>query len=66
MTLAESLRILAIMAAPVLPRASATILEQLNVAGQPLLVNAKWGGLQDKHQLGQPAPVFPRIEAAPQ
>jgi methionyl-tRNA synthetase len=62
-TLAESLRILAILAAPVLPRASAAILGQLNVPGAPLLAAAKWGGLQDQHQLSQPVPVFPRIEA---
>jgi methionyl-tRNA synthetase len=63
-TLAESLRILAILAAPVLPKASAAILSQLNVPGAPLLAGARWGGLQDKHQLSQPVPVFPRIEAA--
>jgi len=63
-TLAESLRILAILAAPVLPKASAAILSQLNVTEPALLANAKWGGLRDKHQLGQPVPVFPRIEAA--
>jgi methionyl-tRNA synthetase len=63
-TLAESLRILAILAAPVLPNASAAILTQLNVPGAPLLSNAKWGLLPDKHQLSQPVPVFPRIETA--
>jgi len=63
-TLAESLRILAILAAPVLPKASAAISAQLNVPGEPLLANAKWGGLPDGHQLGQPVPVFPRIETA--
>jgi methionyl-tRNA synthetase len=61
-TLAEGLRILGIVVAPVLPQASAAILGQLNVSGTPLLANARWGGLQDKHRLGQPAPVFPRIE----
>jgi methionyl-tRNA synthetase len=61
-TLAESLRVLAILAAPVMPKASAAILAQLNVPGEPLLADAKWGGLQDKHQLGTPVPVFPRIE----
>jgi len=64
-TLAEALRILAILAAPVLPAASAAILGQLNVPGAPLLAHAKWGALPDQHQLGQPAPVFPRIETAP-
>jgi methionyl-tRNA synthetase len=61
--LAEGLRILAILVAPVLPKASGAILGQLNVAGEPLLENAKWGGLRDKHPLGAPVPVFPRIEA---
>lgn len=61
--LAESLRIQAILAAPVLPKASAAILSQLNVAGDPHLANAQWGGLEDKHKLSQPTPVFPRIEA---
>jgi methionyl-tRNA synthetase len=63
-TLAESLRILAILAAPVLPKASAAILGQLNVSGVALLADAKWGGLPDGHQLSQPVPVFPRIENA--
>jgi methionyl-tRNA synthetase len=61
--LAESLRILAILAAPVLPKASDAILGQLNISAAPLLTDAKWGGLSDKHQLGQAVPVFPRIEA---
>jgi len=61
--LAESLRILAILAAPVMPNASAAILGQLNVPGTPLLAAAQWGGLQDQHQLSQPVPVFPRIES---
>jgi methionyl-tRNA synthetase len=62
--LAESLRILGILAAPVLPKASAAILGQLNIPGTPLLADAKWGGLKEGHQLGQPIPIFPRIEAA--
>jgi methionyl-tRNA synthetase len=63
-SLAESLRILAILVAPVLPKASASMLEQLNVTGPPLLANAKWGGLGEKHQLNKPSPLFPRIETA--
>jgi methionyl-tRNA synthetase len=65
-TLAESLRILAILATPVLPEASSTILAQLNVPGEPLLANARWGVLEDKHRLSQPVPVFPRIETTPE
>jgi len=64
--LAEALRIIAILSAPVLPNASAAILAQLNVPGTALLADAKWGGLKDKHQLSPPVPVFPRIEAAPE
>ena len=62
-TLAESLRILAILASPVLPKAAAAILAQLNIPGDLQLSQAKWGGIQDKHQLGTPVPVFPRIES---
>ena len=61
-TLAESLRILAILVAPVLPKASAEILAQLNVPASPLLADARWGVLETDHQLSQPVPVFPRIE----
>jgi methionyl-tRNA synthetase len=63
-TLAESIRIIAILMAPVLPRAAAEIFAQLNVSGEPKLADAKWGGLADHHQLGQPTPLFPRLEKA--
>ena len=53
-----------ILAAPVLPKSSTASSAQLNVPGEPQLSNAKWGGLPDQHQLGQPVPVFPRIETA--
>ena len=60
--LAESLRIIAILIAPVLPKAAAGILAQLGVATAPRLQDAKWGGLEDGHQLGAPTPLFPRLE----
>jgi methionyl-tRNA synthetase len=63
-TLAEGLRILAILVAPVLPKASTAISGQLNVSGKPLLADAAWGGLKSGHQLAKPVPVFPRIESA--
>lgn len=63
-TLAESIRIIAILIAPVLPRAAAEIFTQLNVSGEPKLADAKWGGLADHHHLGQPTPLFPRLEKA--
>jgi methionyl-tRNA synthetase len=111
-TLAESLRIIAILLSPVLPKAAHGIFDQLNwkmdlslggtrsgaspsdgtaeaklgevgrgsPALQPPLFpsassagahpsedrfrlsDATWGGLPDGHQLGQPTPLFPRIE----
>jgi len=61
--LAESLRIIAILIAPVLPKAAEGILSQLQVSGEPRLKDAVWGGLQDGHQLGSPTPLFPRLES---
>jgi methionyl-tRNA synthetase len=61
-TLTESLRIIAILISPVLPRAAAEIFAQLGVSAEPRLADAKWGGLADGHQLGNPTPLFPRIE----
>jgi len=70
-TLAESLRIIAILISPVLPRAAHGIFDQLNwkmdEQGQETrfrLADATWGGLPDGHTLGQPTPLFPRIETS--
>jgi methionyl-tRNA synthetase len=67
--LAESLRIIAILISPVLPRAAHGIFDQLrwklDKAGHESrfrLADAQWGGLPDGHTLGQPTPLFPRIE----
>jgi methionyl-tRNA synthetase len=69
-SLAESLRIIAILISPVLPRAAHGIFDQLqwklDAAGHESrfrLADATWGGLPDGHTLGQPTPLFPRIEA---
>ncbi len=68
-TLAESLRIIAILISPVLPKAAQGIFDQLNwkldEQGQETrfrFADAHWGGLPDGHLLGQPTPIFPRIE----
>jgi methionyl-tRNA synthetase len=61
-TLAESLRIIAILISPVLPKAAAGIFAQLNWTGPMTLDAAQWGGLPDGHVLGKPVPLFPRIE----
>jgi methionyl-tRNA synthetase len=69
-TLAESLRIIAILISPVLPKAAHGIFDQLqwklDEAGSDLrfkLADATWGGLPDGHVVGKPVPLFPRIEA---
>jgi methionyl-tRNA synthetase len=60
--LADSLRILAILISPVLPRAAAGIFEQLGWKKPFLLADAAWGGLPDGHVLGVGVPLFPRLE----
>ena len=71
-TLAESLRIIAILISPVLPKAAHGIFDQLawKLADSGRderfsLADAQWGGLPDGHVLGKPTPLFPRIEAPP-
>src|SRR6266487_766776 len=68
-TLAESLRVIAILISPVLPRAAHGIFDQLNwkmeLSGKEerfSLADAEWGRLPDGHVVGKPAPLFPRIE----
>jgi methionyl-tRNA synthetase len=60
--LAESLRIIAILISPVLPVAARETFYQLNLRDEYKLSDAQWGGLPDKHHLGKPVPLFPRIE----
>ncbi len=60
--LAESLRIIAILISPVLPKAAAGIFAQLNWSKSVTLADLAWGGLPDGHQLGAPTPLFPRIQ----
>jgi len=72
-SLAESLRIMAILVSPVLPKAAHGIFDQLNWKMEPQLSgkeerfslkDAKWGMLPDGHILGKPTPLFPRIDTA--
>ncbi len=67
--LAESLRIIAILISPVVPKAAHGIFDQLNwkmeMSGKEErfgLKDATWGGLPDGHIVGKPIPVFPRFE----
>src|SRR5882762_6691017 len=68
-TLAESLRMIAILISPVLPKAAHGIFDQLNwkmeLSGKEerfSLADAEWGKLPDGHVVGKPVPLFPRIE----
>jgi len=68
-TLVESLRVIAILISPVLPKAAHGIFDQLNwkmesseKEGRFSLADAEWGGLPDGHVVGKPVPLFPRIE----
>jgi methionyl-tRNA synthetase len=60
--LTESLRIIAILISPIIPKAASDILNQLNWTGPLALAEASWGILPEGHQLGKPHPIFPRIE----
>jgi methionyl-tRNA synthetase len=67
--LADSLRIIAILISPVLPKAAHGIFDQLNwkmeLSGKEerfSLADAEWGRLSDGHVVGKPVPLFPRIE----
>jgi methionyl-tRNA synthetase len=69
--LAESVRIIAILISPVLPKAAHGIFDQLNwkmdLSGKEerfSLKDAVWGGLPDGHVVGKPVPLFPRIETS--
>ena len=64
-TLAESLRIISILLSPILPEESESMRAQLNWSGEPTLANTAWGLLPDGHQLGEPVPLFPRLEPQP-
>jgi methionyl-tRNA synthetase len=68
-TLVESLRIIAILISPVLPKAAHGIFDQLNwkmeLSGKEerfSLTDAEWGRLPDGHVVGKPTPLFPRID----
>ena len=59
--LAETCRIIAVLVSPVLPDSAAKILGQLNLDHSPqTIATLAWGGLAPGHQVGTPAPLFPR------
>ena len=61
--LAETCRVLAILLSPFLPTTSGRICAQLGLTTTPdKLDAAAWGGLPAGHNIGEPAPLFPRKE----
>ena len=59
--LAETCRILAVLLCPFLPGTSAKIYTQLGLQGTPEKFElVAWGKLPAGHQIGEPAPLFPR------
>ncbi|MGB7767508.1 MAG: class I tRNA ligase family protein, partial [Verrucomicrobiia bacterium] len=59
--LAETCRVLAVLLWPFLPGTATKIYAQLGLTGVPdKFSEAKWGGLQPGHKIGEPAPLFPR------
>ena len=63
--LVETCRVLAVLLWPVLPTSSEKIYTQLGLAGAPdKLSEAGWGKLTAGHRIGEPAPLFPRKDAA--
>ena len=64
-TAAEALRIITALVYPVIPESAAKIWQQLGMAtpiSDARLEALSWGGLPARQQIGQVAPVFPRIE----
>ena len=66
--LAESVAHAAVLLSPVLPEASAKLLEQIALpdAGSLRLADLRWGLIPDGHRIGKPKPVFPRIQVEEQ
>ena len=64
-SLAESLRVIAVHLSPFLPLTSSKILEQLGIGADSQAKwpdVAAWGRLQPGTLVGEPKPIFPRVE----
>ncbi len=63
----EALRIVTVLASPVIPNACGVLWQRLGQAGRPedqrLPGAAEWGGLPAGNRLEKGAPLFPRVEA---
>jgi methionyl-tRNA synthetase len=60
--LAECLRVIAIMVAPVIPKAAKMIFAQLQITAGFSLSHMGNAVLPDGHALGTPSPLFPRLD----
>jgi methionyl-tRNA synthetase len=61
--LAERVRVLALLASPVIPSSAAKVLDMLGIPkDSPARASAAWGLLAPDQSLGPIAPLFPRIE----
>ena len=58
-TLVEAARLAAVLVHPVIPQASDELLAQL---GSPGNLTPVWGAVAAGHMVGEPRPVFPRLE----
>ena len=65
----EALRIVALLASPLIPRAARELWRRLGLPGTPegqrLPVAAGWGGLPAGSLLDKGEPLFPRIDTGP-
>jgi methionyl-tRNA synthetase len=62
---AESIRIVSVLAHPVLPHATQRIWEQLGQQGhvsEQHIDQLQWGGLKPGTRIGQPEAIFPRVD----
>lgn len=64
--LAEALAHVSVLLSPIMPNACRKMQEQLGwtPAADFKVSDLKWGLLPDGHQLGQPVPLFPRLDLA--
>jgi methionyl-tRNA synthetase len=65
--LIEGVRLVATLASPVIPRASARIFAMLGLGErEPIASDLAWGRLEPGTKLGEIAPLFPRVDKSPE
>jgi methionyl-tRNA synthetase len=57
--LVEAARLAAVLAKPVIPQSADKLLDQLGFLGSS---SVAWGAAQPGHRMGEPVPIFPRLE----